>query len=1025
MRLITRLSQVFLLCTGVVLTPFAAPLGSPTVKASGGNATLDREALQLLGAALPSPGAASQLASAHAELPLSFEANTGQADAGVSFLARGGGYDLSLTDREMILTFGRSSRSAGKVPDTLRVQFQGSSGNARTVGESELPGKVNYFIGNDSRKWRTNVRTFAQVRRKAIYPGIDLVLHGNARHLEYDFIVAPGARVADIQLRFGGTEPEVASTGELELRTREGVVRQRAPFVYQDVSGVRTQVAGRWVRTGAGLAGFAIGTYDRSQPLVIDPVLSYSTYLGGPGLDYANGIATDGQGYSYITGYSSGPGFPVVGGLPGGFMGPGGDVFISKMSPDGRSLVFSTYLGGSGVDTGMGIAIDPNGAVYVCGITFSTNFPMVNAFQSATPPCATCDTHQGDAFAAKLAPAGNSLVFSTYLGGSLQEQGLGIAADSVGNAYIVGDTVSSNFPVLNALQPIKPYFEGYDGFVTKLTASGGGVYSTYWGGAGGDSAQAVAADNAGNAYVGGYTAAANFPMQNPYQGTIAGGADAFISKFSPNGSTLLYSTYFGGAAGDQGTGIALGPAGNIFITGFTNSVNLPVVNGYQMTKNGIFDDLFVTKFSLTGNALDFSTYLGGSNNGNDFSSQIVVDGCGRAVVGGATRSTDFPTKNAIQATASTSGRTPIVTKFLNTGSDLVYSTYVGGPQFVQSSQPTGARVGVDRAGNAYVAGGVQFNLVTTPGAFQTSPPGGPGNFNAFVLRITDARPLAEFDGDFKSDRVVFRPSSGIWHEARSSGAMMSVQFGLGTDVDVSADYDGDNKADVAVWRPSEGNWYVLLSQTGALGVTPWGQAGDVPLPGDVDGDCRADQIVWRPFDPQFGQGTWYARLSTTGSMRVVPWGQGSLGDIPFVGDWDGDGKSDFAVWRPDAGSNTGTWHVLFATGNYTSLQWGAPGDQPLIGDWDADGKSDFAIWRPSTGVWWIVFSGGGYTGIAWGGGSLGDVPISGDVDGDGKSDITVWRPSSGVWYSMLSSGGTAFFQWGADGDRPIGRGPGS
>src|SRR5208283_4844758 len=510
----------------------------------------------------------------------------------------------------------------------------------RVVGAEELPGKINYLIGNDPAKWRTNISTYAKVKYQGVYPGVDLVCHSNQGQLEYDFVVAPSMDPKAIRLKFRGAgELRVDRKGDLLLGSGIKEVRFEKPMVYQELAGKKKPVEGSYLLASADQIGFRLGDYDHSQPLVIDPVLSYSTYLGG---DAAEGyaIAVDTAGDAYVTGSAGFTNFPTANGLQPALGGPNAtNAFITKFNSHGSALVYSTYLGGSNLDTGYGIAVDTAGNAYVTGVTSSANFPTVNALQATL-------AGSENAFITKINASGSALIYSTYLGGSGYDAGMGIAVDASGNAYVAGNTGSIDFPTANALQPTSG--GGEDAFVAKINASGSAlVYSTYLGGSALENGEAIAVDTAGNAYVTGQTSSTNFPTANALQSTSGGGYyNAFVTKINASGSALVYSTYLGGSGSDGGSGIAVDASGNVYVTGNTSSTNFPTVNALQSTLTGSYV-AFVTKCNATGSALIYSTYLGGS--GGDQGNGIAVDASGNAYVTGITSSFDFPTANALQS----------------------------------------------------------------------------------------------------------------------------------------------------------------------------------------------------------------------------------------------------------------------------------------------------------------------------------------------------------------------------------------
>ncbi|MGH7945869.1 MAG: SBBP repeat-containing protein, partial [Opitutaceae bacterium] len=664
----------------------------------------------LLGCAVPAAAAAeARRSESYGKLPLHFEANQGQAHEGVRFLTRGSGYSLYLTPGEAVFALAKPNpdkkRDRHGRPDwrskherskemqvaVLRMAIVGADPAPLVSGLEQLTGKANYFIGNDPAKWRTNIPTYAKVHYREVYPGIDLVYYGNQRQLEYDFIVAPGADPGNIMLDFQGAERmEVNAEGALVLHLAGGAMRQKKPVIYQEVGGVRREIAGSYVLWGASRVGFEVAAYDTSRPLVIDPVLAYSTYLGGSfSNDLGEAIAVDAAGNAYVTGRTTSyeqDRFPTT---PGAFQpsttaSPGwSDAFVTKLNPAGSALIYSTYLGGGGEDSGFGIAVDTDGNAYVAGWQDGTNFPTTpGAFQTTKPGGGSI----GDGFVTKLNPTGSALVYSTYLGGREHDLAFGIAVDTGGNAYVTGSTVSADFPTTPGAFQGAPTGGGFPppfggGFTTKLNPAGTAlIYSTT------SISGAIAVDADGNAYLTGWAGADLPTTPGAFQTSFGGGAyDAFVAKLNVAGSALVYSTYLGGGLDEGGSGIAIDAGGNAYVTGYTGSINFPTTSGaFQPVfaggtgegdryGNSRFPaDTFVAKLNPTGSALIYSTYLGGS--GDDFSSGISIDSLGNAYLTGDTRSSDFPTgPGAFQPAHAGGAFDAYVTKLNPDGSALVYS----------------------------------------------------------------------------------------------------------------------------------------------------------------------------------------------------------------------------------------------------------------------------------------------------------------------------------------------------------------
>ncbi len=711
-------------------------IGLAAAPDKGAYAALSRGDLMSAQALPPADSATTaRVSKQYGNIPLQFEANRGQTDQRVKFLSRGQGYSLFLTGKEAVLSLtargmkgrmqphpARNAVAEKNVspPAVVRMSLTGSNPHSDIAGLEELPGRVNYFTGNDPARWRTNVPAYKKVCYQDVYPGIDLIYYGKQGSLEYDFVVNPGGDYKTIKMAFNGVDTlTIASGGDLLLHTPAGMVLLKKPVIYQKIDGLTREIDGSYLLQDKQEVSFRVARYDKTRPLIIDPILAYSTYLGGSGSDAGYEIAVDSSGSAYVTGETSSADFPVS----GAYQGDLGDVdaFVTKFDPSGRTLAYSTYLGGGGTDIGYGIAVDSSGSAYVTGWTDSTDFPTQNPYHGSY------GAGQYDAFVTKLDASGNALAYSTYLGGNSNDYGVAIAVDPSGYAYVTGETLSTNFPTANAYQ-VSHNGGGNDAFVTKLDQSGSALaYSTYLGGTDSELGYGIAVDSSGSAYVtGGTSSSTNFPSVNACQTWGGGYSDAFVTKFSPAGNTLAYSTFLGGSGKDLGYGIAVDSSGSAYVTGETLSTNFPTVNAFQGSKGETDPDAFVTKLSLSGNTLTvaYSTYLGGID--WDIGRGIAVDSTGNAYVTGDTSSIDFPTR--IPCQRSYGGLDDaFVAKLDPSGSTLAYSTYLGG------SAPDYSRgIAVDADGSAYVTGWTWSTDFPTRNAYQES---NAGYADAFVTKI--------------------------------------------------------------------------------------------------------------------------------------------------------------------------------------------------------------------------------------------------------------------------------------------------
>lgn len=680
--------------------------------------------------------AAARNTAAYGKLPLSFEPNLGQTSSSVQFLAREAGYSVFLAPGGAVFslhaaippqTRSKSDKLQAPSPGGAMVEMDmvGANLDAKACGADPLPGKSNYFIGQDPNQWHRDVPTFARVRYSDVYRGVDLVYYGDREgRLEHDFIVAPGADPAVIRLRTPSSDGIIKdASGNVRIPTTAGDLVLQRPTVYQTIHGRRTLVAAEMAVSGNEIH-FQVGAYDKTQPLVIDPVIAFATLLGGSVYDVVSDIAADESGSVYLTGLTQSMDFPTTpGSYESALPGPALSrqtyaTFVTKLNPAGTALEYSTFIGQAATpQEGRAIAIDSQGNAYIAGETGPENFPLVNAFQSKY------GGGSSDVFLAKLSPAGNTLIFSTFFGGNDAEDAVGVRVDPQGNIYVAGATASSNFPVKNALQ--STYKGGMDAYIAKFDPSGQTLaYSTFLGGVDEDRVNALAVDAQGEAYIAGLTVSHDFPLKNPLQSIYAYG---FVAKLNTAGSALVFSTYYG----DYTTllrGIALDPAGHPVIVGNTNTPNFPVKNAFQSTIAPTTTSSVAFKMAADGSSVYYSTYIGDSDSNADTANAVAVDQYGQAYIAGNTGSLSgtnkFPdTANPFGNSALANHWYPFVITLSASGKSIpYYSIFTIGPH------PTAVvwinRVAVDSKLNVYVAANSTAGpgAVTTPGAFQSATP---------------------------------------------------------------------------------------------------------------------------------------------------------------------------------------------------------------------------------------------------------------------------------------------------------------
>jgi hypothetical protein len=681
-------------------------------------------------AAGPSP------ARAIGHLPLAFEENFGQAGSDTRFLARSPNYTVLLGDTQATVVFqeasqrpriGRAIQSSRAVMGSLLLNLIGATRSGDATGENVLAARSNYFIGNDPALWHTNIPTYSRVRYSSIYKGIDLVYYGNDENLEYDFILHPGSDSETI--RFGldhSTSVQLQANGDLLVRVGNAKLQLRKPVAYQIIRGQKTKIESHFRMLGKGQYGLRIGHYDARYDLIVDPVLTYSTYLGGKDDEGIFGIAFDNDRNLYVAGETSSVNFPTKNPFQAQ-VGGSYDAFVSKFDPTGKKLIYSTYLGGNDYDHAVGLRVDRQGRAYLAGITFSADFPVQNALQ-------TTKGGPADGFVAKLGQSGSELIFSTFLGGNGFDEVNAITLGQDDSIYVTGFTNSSDFPTTpNALSTkcdggVQPFCIG-DAFVAKLDLVGQTLlYSTYVGGSSYDSANGIAVDARGNAYITGQTQSSDFPVHNAYQGTNGGAGDAFVVKLNDRGSNTVWSTYLGGSNYDDGTDIAVDHEANVYVTGITASTDFPVARAFQSANKGGQFDGFVAKLTTSGSQLVYSTYLGGS--GLDFPFRIAILRHEEAAVIGFTSSTDFPLQSPLQTSYAGGNTDGFVTRFSRQGDQLRFSTYLGG-----TGDEYGYAITRGCDDTVWVGGSTSSKDYPLKKSFQHAYAGGP--FDAFLTAITD------------------------------------------------------------------------------------------------------------------------------------------------------------------------------------------------------------------------------------------------------------------------------------------------
>ena len=673
------------------------------------------------------------LAAAQLSASVVFEPNQGQYLSEIRYRTRTREYDLFLSTHGAIIGLRGSGRFA-------RMSFLGANPSPVLTPLDQQAGTINHLIGNDDSRWRTGIARFGKVRYDDLYPAIDLLYYPAGEAIEYDLVVSPGGSVESIRMCWDGTDTiAISGEGDLVVTVAGREIVMVRPSVYQQIAGRRVTLAGRYRLRSQTEVAFEIDGAEPTETVVIDPViLRYASYIGGDLHDGAFGVAVDGDRNVYVTGLTYSPDLASPDALQPSLAG-NADIYVTKLASDGR-VIFTTYLGGTGAELGgpfsgdgwNDVEVDSEGNVYLTGTTRSRDFPVTpNALQP------TFGGGPDDAFVAKLSPDGKRLTYSTYLGGSDEDQARAIALDQSGAAYLTGRTQSPDFPSRNSFQP--KYGGGIDAFVTKLSPDGSVLlFSSFLGGTGIEVGRDIAVDSSGNAYVAGRTVSANFPataeaFQTVYGGTGPfGQGDAFAAKVSSEG-LLIYATFLGGSGGEIAAGVAV-ETGHAYVSGLTESAGFPTTAGsFQTRYAGGASDGFLTKLDPEGRRAIYSTFVGGAG-GSDECFSVAVDAHGQAYCAGVTFSTAFPALDAFQP--SLRGETDaFVLKLDRTGSRLLYSSYLGG-----TGRENGFRIVLDDAGNAYMVGGTgSADFPATASAAKGVLGGVQDSFIAIVTHVEGVR----------------------------------------------------------------------------------------------------------------------------------------------------------------------------------------------------------------------------------------------------------------------------------------------
>ena len=829
-----------------------------------------------------------------------FIPNMGQYDPEVAYVLQYQRTTIYFTRAGLVLTH-TSENDEGISGDVIRQTFSGASPDTRITAQGERPGRVNYYVGNDSSQWLTGIPVYAEIVYNDLYPGIDLVYSEENGRLKREFRVAPGASPGEIGLLYDEeVTPSVDDTGILRFTSPAGEMLESPLICWQLIGGeVISRTAVYLVEEGS--VRIVVAGYDPGYELIIDPELVYSSYFGGSnGYGTGQSLVPDGNGGVWVAGHTNTFNFPVTPDAYQSSQGGNHDTFVSRFSSTG-ALLYSTYLGGSLDEDGKALAPDGNGGIWVAGYTWSSNFPVtVDAYQNSR------GGGESDGFVSRFSSTG-ALLYSTYLGASGSETGYALAPDGNGGVWVAGQTNSLNFPVTpDAYQ--SSYGGEHDAFVSRFSSTGALLYSTYLGGSGWESYEcALAPDGSGGVWVAGSTWSPNFPVTvDAYQSSHSGGyGDAFVSRFSSTGA-LLYSTYLGGSGWDHGYALAPDGSGGVWVAGWNQLGNFPMTaDAYQSSHGGGDKDAFLSRFSSTG-ALLYSTYLGGS--GIDDGSALAPDGSGGVWVAGITWSSNFPvTADSYQSSHGGGDYDAFLSRFSSTGA-LLYSTYLGG-----SNQDGGNALAPDGSSGVWVTGyTLSTDFPVTADAYQGDQGGG---WYPFLTRFSDrgsscptpnfttniTRGVAPLCVQFNDISSIDMPLS--WNWSFGNGQWINTTEESQKNVTFCYNTPGNYLTQLTV-HSNEG---VFKSSPKIITVTPLIKPSYIKTWGsNISGQCESPQD--NDFVAIAGGYNHSIALRSNGS--IVAWGENVFGvcDVPAGNDY-------IAI-------DTGEFHNLALKSDGSIVAWG-------------------------------------------------------------------------------------------------------